>query len=84
MSHKRVVYVGGLGDAESEETLIEVFNTFGEITDVSIPRDGPDHRGYAFITFSTETEAEDAIDNMKMNELRGVREKLTGKCLLSS
>lgn len=33
-----------------------------------------DHRGYAFVTFSAENEAEDAIDNMNMNELRGVRQ----------
>ncbi|WFD33880.1 peptidylprolyl isomerase [Malassezia cuniculi] len=73
MSHKRTIYVGGIDEAASEETLIQAFSTFGEVSDVQIPRDGPDHRGYAFVTFSAENEAEDAIDNMNMNELRGVR-----------
>lgn len=29
------------------------------------------HRGYAFVTFSSGSDAQDAIDNMDMNELRG-------------
>ena len=29
------------------------------------------HRGYAFVSFSSAGDAQDAIDNMDMNELRG-------------
>jgi RNA recognition motif-containing protein len=29
------------------------------------------HRGYAFVSFSSTGDAQDAIDNMDMNELRG-------------
>ena len=29
------------------------------------------HRGFAFVTFSSAGDAQDAIDNMDMNELRG-------------
>src|SRR5258707_15392076 len=29
------------------------------------------HRGYAFVTYSSTGDAQDAIDNMDMNELRG-------------
>jgi RNA recognition motif-containing protein len=29
------------------------------------------HRGYAFVTYSSAGDAQDAIDNMDMNELRG-------------
>ena len=29
------------------------------------------HRGYAFATFASAGDAQDAIDNMDMNELRG-------------
>lgn len=29
------------------------------------------HRGFAFITYSSSADAQDAIDNMDMNELRG-------------
>lgn len=29
------------------------------------------HRGYAFITFTEEDDADDAIDNMNLNEVHG-------------
>lgn len=41
MSHKRTIYVGGIDDAAAEDTLIQAFSTFGEVSDVQIPRDGP-------------------------------------------
>jgi RNA recognition motif-containing protein len=31
----------------------------------------PKHRGFAFVTFSSAADAQDAIDNMDMNELQG-------------
>ena len=31
----------------------------------------PKHRGFAFITFGSSADAQDAIDNMDMNELKG-------------
>jgi peptidyl-prolyl isomerase E (cyclophilin E) len=31
----------------------------------------PKHRGYGFVTFGTPADAQDAIDNMDMNELKG-------------
>ena len=30
----------------------------------------PKHRGFAFITFGSSADAQDAIDNMDMNELK--------------
>lgn len=33
---------------------------------------GDTGRGFAFLTFSSNNEAEDAIDNMHLNELGGV------------
>jgi len=35
------------------------------------------HRGYAFVTFSSAGDAQDAIDNMDMNELRGRNMKVS-------
>lgn len=32
---------------------------------------GPKHRGFAFLTFTTPIDAQDAIDNMDLNELKG-------------
>jgi RNA recognition motif-containing protein len=29
------------------------------------------HRGFAFVTFSSSADAQDAIDNMDLNEMRG-------------
>jgi peptidyl-prolyl isomerase E (cyclophilin E) len=29
------------------------------------------HRGFAFVTYSSSADAQDAIDNMDLNELRG-------------
>lgn len=31
----------------------------------------PKHRGFAFVTFGSSADAQDAIDNMDMNELKG-------------
>ena len=33
------------------------------------------HRGFGFVTFAEEEDAENAIDNMHLNELRGVRRR---------
>jgi len=38
---------------------------------VSKPQTAPKHRGFAFITFSSQADAQDAIDNMDLNELKG-------------
>lgn len=39
------------------------------------------HRGYAFITFTEEDDADDAIDNMNLNEVHGVcKVVLTPEC----
>ncbi|KAF5310954.1 hypothetical protein D9619_007774 [Psilocybe cf. subviscida] len=35
------------------------------------PANAPKHRGFAFVTFSSSGDAQDAIDNMDMNELKG-------------
>ncbi|KAG8935681.1 hypothetical protein FRC03_001541 [Tulasnella sp. 419] len=43
----------------------------GERRDPNANYNDGKHRGYAFITFGTPIDAQDAIDNMDMNELRG-------------
>ncbi|CAE6500391.1 unnamed protein product [Rhizoctonia solani] len=72
---KQTIYVGGLHEDSNEAELMEVFSAFGDILDIQIPpaptihRDQPPtgHRGFAFITFSSPADAQDAIDNMDLN-----------------
>ncbi|WFD38367.1 peptidylprolyl isomerase [Malassezia japonica] len=57
-----------------EEILHNTFVTFGEISDIQLPKvsEGASaNRGFGFITFTQEDAAEDAIDNMHLNEFRG-------------
>ncbi|KAI5123362.1 hypothetical protein M0805_001783 [Coniferiporia weirii] len=79
---KKTVFVGGLGDDVDEAAIYESFSTFGDILEVQIPpaqinthnynQDGPQkHRGFAFVTYTSAGDAQDAIDNMDLNELRG-------------
>ncbi|KAL0953930.1 hypothetical protein HGRIS_005095 [Hohenbuehelia grisea] len=76
---KKTVFVGGIGDDVEETLLFETFSTFGDVIDVQLPpattnpnqQTDSKHRGFAFVTFSSSADAQDAIDNMDMNELRG-------------
>jgi len=78
---KKTIFVGGISEEVNQESLIHAFSTFGDIIDIQIPtavsdnRDNPNvpgpHRGYAFITYSTSLDAQDAIDNMDLNEFSG-------------
>lgn len=73
---KSTVYVGGLDQAVSGQTLAEAFIPFGEIVDVTIPKpDAPSstdlHRGFGYIEFEVPEDAKEAIDNMDGSELFG-------------
>ncbi|KAF8478564.1 RNA-binding domain-containing protein [Russula ochroleuca] len=80
---KKTIFVGGIGEDVDEEVILDAFSTFGDIIDVQLPTNATGrphenrvsttekHRGYAFVTFSSAGDAQDAIDNMDMNELRG-------------
>ncbi|KAL9715175.1 hypothetical protein Ac2012v2_001836 [Leucoagaricus gongylophorus] len=76
---KKTVFVGGLSEDMDEGIIYENFASFGDILDVQLPsavvdpnrQNEPKHRGYAFVTFSSPADAQDAIDNMDMNELKG-------------
>ncbi|KAF8802248.1 RNA-binding domain-containing protein [Phlegmacium glaucopus] len=79
---KKTVFVGGISEDTDETTLYEGFSTFGDIIEVQLPPPAlthyqqtnptePKHRGFAFITFGSSADAQDAIDNMDMNELKG-------------
>jgi len=76
---KNTVFVGGITEDTDEAALLEHFSTFGDVVDVQLPSSatnpalaaGAKHRGFAFITFTQALDAQDAIDNMDMNEFRG-------------
>jgi len=78
---KKTIFVGGIGEDVDEGVLLEAFSIFGDVIDVQLPTNATGrphenpadlkHRGYAFVTFSSAGDAQDAIDNMDMNELRG-------------
>lgn len=58
----------------TEASLFALFSTFGDISDIQLPKEtdhATKHRGYAFITFTEEDDADDAIDNMNLNEVHG-------------
>ena len=73
---KSTVYVGGLDQAVSAQTLAEAFVPFGEVVDISLPKpDVPNstdtHRGFGYVEFELPQDAKEAIDNMDGSELYG-------------
>ncbi|KAF9053729.1 hypothetical protein BDZ89DRAFT_1205296 [Hymenopellis radicata] len=76
---KKTVFVGGVAEEVDESKIYETFSTFGDIIEVQLPpantnpHQPPDgkHRGFAFVTYGSSADAQDAIDNMDMNELSG-------------
>ncbi|KAI1914402.1 hypothetical protein LOZ12_001594 [Ophidiomyces ophidiicola] len=70
------VYVGGLDQAVTAQTLAEAFIPFGEVVDITLPK--PDlpsstdlHRGFGYVEFEVAQDAKEAIDNMDQSELYG-------------
>lgn len=76
---KKTVFVGGISDDTDETAIYQSFSTFGEIVQVQLPsavtnqsqQSQAKHRGFAFVTYGSSLDAQDAIDNMDMNELNG-------------
>lgn len=73
---KSTVYVGGLDQSVSSQTLAEAFIPFGDVVDISLPKpDVPNstdlHRGFGYVEFDLPGDAKEAIDNMDGSELYG-------------
>jgi RNA recognition motif-containing protein len=75
---KSTIYIGGLAPSVTTTTLQEAFIPFGEIADVSLPKnENPNtaatepHRGFAYVEFEDAEDAKEAIDNMDQAELFG-------------
>ena len=73
---KSTVYVGGLDQAVTAQTLAEAFVPFGEVVDITLPKpDAPSstdlHRGFGYVEFEVPEDATEAIDNMDGSEVYG-------------
>jgi len=70
---KTILYVGGLDEKVDEEVLQGVFQPFGELVTVLIPRDQGQkkHRGFGFVEFEDPDDAKHAMENMQDSELFG-------------
>ncbi|KAL4781601.1 hypothetical protein BJX76DRAFT_334903 [Aspergillus varians] len=73
---KCTIYVGGLDQAVTVQTLAEAFVPFGEVVEITLPKpDLPNsddaHRGFGYVEFNLPEDAKEAIDNMDGSELYG-------------
>jgi len=72
------VYVGNLSWNTTDEILRDAFAQFGNVIDSIVMRDRETgrSRGFGFVTFSNDQEAQSAIDNLNEQELDGRRIKV--------
>ncbi|KAI1341946.1 RNA recognition domain-containing protein [Xylariaceae sp. FL0016] len=73
---KATVYVGGLGSMVTTGSLHDAFIPFGEIADISLPKNDAlnatePHRGFAYVEYEDVDDAREAIDNMDQSEFFG-------------
>ena len=63
VNDKRTLYVGGLEESVTKETIAAAFRPFGELTDVNLPMDAASskHKGFAFVQFDVNLAKPDAI-----------------------
>ncbi|CDZ98709.1 Cyclophilin-type peptidyl-prolyl cis-trans isomerase [Phaffia rhodozyma] len=70
---KHTIFVSGLPDGVNEQQLLDVFVSFGDIIEVQLPKEPSKegqptrHRGFAFLTFTSGLDADDAIANYDLN-----------------
>ena len=71
MSNK--LFVGGLSWGTSDAGLHEAFAAFGDVTDAKVitDRETGRSRGFGFVTFSNDDDAQSALDAMNGAELDG-------------
>ena len=67
------IYVGNLSYSVTEDNLRELFSNSGQITDVVIPKDRETGkvRGFAFVTFETQAQAQQAVNTLNGQEFQG-------------
>ena len=67
------IYVGNLAHAATEDDVREAFEAYGKVASVSIIKDRETGRprGFAFVEMSDATEANEAISQMNLKEIKG-------------
>lgn len=70
---RRTLFVGGLDEDVKEVTLRAAFLPFGDLKDINMPMNHATgkNRGFGFVEFEEESDAQEAIDNMDGSELFG-------------
>ncbi|KAK4228486.1 putative cyclophilin [Podospora fimiseda] len=78
---KSTIHIGNLPPQTTLQTLQEAFLPFGEISEISLPKNNDKsaaagdsqspHKGYAYVEFEEAEDAKEAIDNMDQSELFG-------------
>ena len=67
------IYVGSLSREVTEEDLRQAFESFGQVTSVSIIKDkfSGEPRGFGFVEMSAKAEAQSAITGLNGKDLKG-------------
>lgn len=73
MSESVKLFIGGLAWATNDESLREAFSKYGRVTDAVVMKDRETQRsrGFGFVSFSSDEEAQKAIDGMNNCDLDG-------------
>ncbi|MCV2423907.1 RNA-binding protein, partial [Paucibacter sp. DJ4R-1] len=72
------IYVGNLSWNTNDDTLRDAFSQYGQVLDSIVMRDRETgrSRGFGFVTYSNEAEAQNAMNSMNEHELDGRRIKV--------
>ena len=65
------LFVGNLDFKTTEEDLDKTFSAFGDIEESIIIKEGNRSKGFGFVTFSEEADAEKAVEELNEKELKG-------------
>lgn len=79
-THENRIYVGNIPYICEEDDIKTYFSTFGEVEDVQLIRSHKDKalsRGFAFVTFKTFENAQNAIKNAQGSVLQGRKIKVS-------